>query len=102
MKTYSGTPITKEEILEDVPDTWSDIVSTLIDDLLANGWDGEFHQAKEKFGTLRFYIGQGSDTLYNLIDEAEQKTREICIVCGDKATTTSRGWITYCCDKHSN
>lgn len=102
MRTYNGTPITKEEILEDVPDAWNEIVSTLIDDLLANGWDGEFHQAKEKFGALRFYIGQGSDTLYNLIDEAEQKTQEICIICGAKATTTSKGWLTYCCDEHNN
>ena len=96
---YEGYQVTKQEVVGDLPMPWHPIVSNLIDDLFELGWDGDIHQVKEKFGALRFYIGQGSDEIFDRIDEAEGQTRKVCINCGKDAVGTSKGWVRYLCAK---
>lgn len=43
----------------------------------------EIRQIKEKFGTLRVYIGGGNDKIYALIREAEKRASETCEQCGN-------------------
>lgn len=97
---YGRTTTTKQEIINELPPGWSDLVSKLIDDMIAAGWDGRITQVKEKFGTLHFYIGEANDKVHDLIDEAEEQSSKICIVCGEPADGHTKGWFTYRCKKH--
>lgn len=84
--------------------------------LLQNGkedqkdWD-ELHgkplieavQVKEKFGTLRFYLGpvpmEYDDQVYDWIREAEKASARTCEYCGEPGTTRGGGWIRTLCDR---
>jgi len=59
-------------------------------------------QVKEKFGNLRFYMNSADDYIYNLIEEAENKSKFICENCGvetdGKHKITGR-WIINRCNK---
>ena len=44
-------------------------------------------QAKEKFGTLRFYMNSSTDTIDKLIIDAEKETEITCEDCGNKEGT---------------
>lgn len=58
-------------------------------------------QVKEKFGTLRFYIDIGTDEQNKMIDEAEDKSHELCEVCGAKGSPTKSDWIKTLCTEHT-
>lgn len=79
---------------------WYPLVQELVEDLKKLGWDGTILQIKEKFGGLRFYIGSGSEEIWNRIEEAEKKSYTICEVCGESGEVRSEGWIRTLCDKH--
>ena len=58
---------------------------------------------KEKFGTLRFYIGgvehKLADKIYKLIERAEQESVVTCEMCGTKDKVTTKGsWILTLCN----
>ena len=57
-------------------------------------------QIKEKFGGLRFYIENGSDTVYNYIDFAEHMSYKVCEKCGSPGKSRSLSWIKVLCDQH--
>lgn len=80
---------------------WYPLTVDLIRDLLEMGWDGELHQAKEKFGGLRFYIGEGSSEIYQRITAAERLSHETCEDCGAPGVARRGGWIRTLCDKHA-
>ena len=99
---FTGRPTTKEQILKCVPAGWHTIVNVLIDELLALGWDGQLFQAKEKFGSLRFYVGQATDDMYSRIREAEKDSANTCEVCGVPGKDRNiLGWIRTLCDEHT-
>lgn len=55
------------------------------------------HQIKEKYGTLRFY-SSGNDKIFDMIDKAEDKSWNVCEVCGtEKDIVHTMGWITTYC-----
>lgn len=56
-------------------------------------------QIKEKFGTLRFYVGGAPDHVYEAIDAAQRKSAETCEDCGAAGKRRSGGWIRTLCDK---
>lgn len=56
-------------------------------------------QVKTKYGGLRFYMTHGTDEIFELIDEAEDKSYEICELCGEKGKPRDIGWIWTLCDK---
>ena len=58
-----------------------------------------FTQIKEKWGTLRVYVNFGTDELYKLIDEAEDKSENVCEFCGteENVGTKLSGWILTTC-----
>lgn len=57
-------------------------------------------QIKEKFGGLRFYVYGATKEMYNLINEYEQKSYQVCEICGKPGYTRPTGWITTMCRKH--
>jgi hypothetical protein len=60
----------------------------------------QIRQVKEKYGTLRFYVDCGSDELYSLISEAEDKSAETCEQCGGPAKLRGHGWYYTACEDH--
>ena len=90
-------------VLQNVGPGWGKIVQRLIRDLFILGWDGQLHQIKEKFGGLRFYIGGGSDEIFDRINAAEDESFKTCETCGEPGQpTTEHGWIRTVCEKHTN
>jgi hypothetical protein len=81
---------------------WFQITKNLIDDLIKLGWDKRIGQAKEKFGTGRFYIGGATDPVWERIHKWEEETAYTCEVCGSQDESVSlRGhlWYTTRCNK---
>ena len=79
---------------------WKPLVDKLIADLRAVGWNGDIHQIKEKFGGLRFYIGEGNEKIWDLIDRASKESYTICEECGEPGIFRRGGWIKTLCDLH--
>ena len=101
------------------PDTWFQVLKELSKKIeyinLQNFGKLEIiaKQVKQKYGQLRFYYQINckqddiSDEEYNkiknevelLIKRAEIQIYNICVVCGGKATKTSKGYILRYCQK---
>ncbi|MBD3353576.1 MAG: hypothetical protein GF364_18980, partial [Candidatus Lokiarchaeota archaeon] len=57
-------------------------------------------QVKSKYGELRYYIDNGSDKINEVIQIAENKSRNICEGCGAPGNSVQvHGWIYTTCDK---
>ena len=57
-------------------------------------------QIKEKYGELRVYVDHGTDELYDLIDDATEKSCWICEECGKPGETKEvHGWLYTRCDE---
>ena len=79
---------------------WYPLVSTLVDDLFAAGWDGHLLQVKEKFGGLRFYISEVREYLSKIIFDAEQESVTICDECGGPGKLGGEAYFSTRCEKH--
>lgn len=65
----------------------------------------EIHQVKEKFGGLRFYVNFYTDELRTMIRDAEERSYNICEVCGkhiDKPITENYWIYAECEECHKN
>jgi hypothetical protein len=72
---------------------WYNIVKNLIADLIELGWNREVCQVKEKLGQLRFYIGEGSQQMFDRIQAAEEQSLKVCEISGDAGQLrTDIGW----------
>lgn len=82
-------------------DGWFELIKELSEKLEPLG--AVAAQVKEKYGTLRFYIegiSEGAfDEAYDLIDEAEEKSAEICEKCGQPGKLRGGGWVQTLCDE---
>jgi hypothetical protein len=78
---------------------WSNILDQLISELIKIGWDKDLHQCKEKFGGLRFYVGQTTPEMDTLISKAEREASKVCCACGVEATVTD-GCYEFCKSCH--
>ncbi len=58
-------------------------------------------QVKEKFGTLRFYMGIAHDGIRAAIDKAEAASAVTCESCGKPGCMrNNEGWFSVMCDEH--
>lgn len=90
--------LTREEALNSVGKGWSELINNLYD---AKPDDVEVWDVKEKFGTLRFYIGIAPDWYQDLVHYYEKKSATICEECGDTGKLrTDLSWMQTLCDKH--
>lgn len=84
-------------------DGWLQLIHDLIEELLAAGWDKHITQIKEKFGGLRFYIGSGTEEIFDIISKYENLSYETCEVCGETGELRKDlGWYRTLCDTHYN
>ena len=84
----------------EIAEGWYPLVNKLIEDLNKMGWDGDIHQIKEKFGGLRFYIGNGTEEILDRIWKAEEESYKICEMCGEPGKLRHGGWKKTLCDEH--
>jgi len=87
-----------------IPETWIPLVNELCTEIQKQCDKQDFQitcsQMKEKFGGLRFYVHIATPEIWELIDQCERKSIEICQECGCKNCNVSptSGWIIYLCD----
>ena len=79
----------------EVGDGWFNILKVLSERLEPTGAIAS--QVKEKYGTLRFYIYNGSDEAFDLIDRAEFASERTCEECGEPGKLTDGGWVRTLC-----
>lgn len=67
-----------------------------------NGYEASYpcaSQCKEKYGSLRFYLTCGTDEMFDLINEYEEKSSHICEDCGAPGKLRDEDyWILTQCD----
>jgi len=91
---------------------WYELIETLIQDIenwykenQPDEWETfKIIQIKEKYGSLRFYVGGTFEEVHDMIDEAEKKSYHICEVCGDYGEIKDIGgkWYKCVCNIHYN
>lgn len=58
-------------------------------------------QIKEKYGSLRIYVSWVTDEIFDILNNAEERSLKICEVCGKKGELRGKmSWIKTLCDKH--
>ena len=85
----------------EIGEGWYQLMHDLLEELLKTDWDKDIHQVKEKFGGLRFYIGSGSEEVYDIISKYEALSYKTCETCGETGELRRNlGWWRTLCDKH--
>lgn len=97
---FSGKKCTLESAKRCVGKGWGDLVEEAWRYCDENNI--AIYQIKEKFGGLRFYTEYQDITLGDIIDRIENKSFEICEVCGKKGYPREGGWIKTLCDECAN
>lgn len=59
-------------------------------------------QVKEKFGTLRIYLDNGTTEIREAINAAEAQSQLVCENCGAPGVLRTQGWLATLCDVHAN
>ena len=57
-------------------------------------------QIKEKFGGLRIYVDHGSEHVWDVINELENRSLKTCETCGRPGKVRPTGWIMTLCWRH--
>lgn len=98
---FSGRSLPLKDVKAQVGPGWGGLIDDLIADLFKLGWDGKVGQVKEKFGGLRFYIGEGSKEIHDRVTAAEDLSYKTCEACGEPGTPGSGKykWIKTYCDR---
>jgi len=60
----------------------------------------EVSQIKQKFGELRFYVGEAPSEVHEAIRIATEKSKTICEECGRPGRLAGKHWIATLCDEH--
>jgi hypothetical protein len=96
---------------------WWPLVRKLEEELNAIDPNFELVQVKEKFGSLRYYVGMVSanhdadkenageklERFHALIADAENESDHVCEVCGKTGETSAGryGWLKTLCEEHT-
>lgn len=91
-------------------DGWYWLIDKLCNLLMWDGKTGKERtnppiaaQVKEKFGSLRFYVGGADDKQHNFIEMAEYLSGSICETCGTtEEVFQTKGWIRTTCPDCEN
>ena len=59
-------------------------------------------QVKSKYGTLRFYMSSGTETIWNLITKAEKASASVCELCGNPGKLVGTTWLYTLCPYHEH
>ncbi len=91
---------------------WKKLYQPVIDK--AEELDVSIFQIKEKYGSLRIYLGGGPvddegnplldyetwEELRDMADGAEDESYYVCETCGDTGSLRGYSWMYTSCDKH--
>ena len=77
---------------------WSDIILDLHTKLIKENSEYYIAQVKEKFGTLRYYVGEMTNDGQIFIAQAENQSSVTCEECGRPGKLRENGWIRTLCD----
>lgn len=94
-----------KNIVFECGDGWYDILEDLAFNIKRIDVDCEVKQVKEKFGLLRVYVNSDFEEVYDLIHDAENKSKNICEKCGSdkdvilKAKPSNNYWLVNWCEK---
>lgn len=98
---YSDRAPIKDAYYFSVGEGWYEIIKNLIDELIADGWNKQICQVKEKFGGLRFYTNGGGENHYEIIAKHERLSYETCEECGSPGSERNvRECLFTLCDSH--
>lgn len=79
-------------------DGWFQLIKELSEKL--EPLDVVAQQVKEKFGGLRFYVEYGTDEVFDIIEEFEDRSFHVCEACGQPGVLrTDRHWYATLCDE---
>jgi hypothetical protein len=100
-KVFKGPILTAEYL--SVSEGWYDLIQSLIDELIALGWDRRVHQVKEKFGGLRFYVETIPEGGEEIITKYESLSYKICEKCGEEGQLRGGNgqWLRTLCEVHA-
>ena len=80
------------------PPGWLALVRALSGEIAERWPDVVVHQVKEKFGGLRFYVGNAPQECHAAISVAEATSRRTCQRCGaESAEIRGGGWLRTLC-----
>jgi hypothetical protein len=97
---FTDRPPITDSLFFVVGEGWFPLIKSLIEDLIALGWNKQVCQVKEKFGGLRFYINNGSDEIFDRIRKAEDDSLNICEKTGKPGyLRNDNGWLVTLCDE---
>lgn len=101
MEQIEPYSLTRKDIVGSVGKGWKNIVSELFDEVKLADPECRVVQVKEKFGGLRFYVENVTNTkVYDLISEAEGYASETCEICSKPAHIQSlNGWLKCICNE---
>ena len=90
--------ITREEAKRCVGEGWSGLIDAIFDQLPEEAF---ITCIKEKWGGLRVYVDGVDETVLDFLDEMEEKSYQICEVCGRPGKPREGGWVRTLCNKHA-
>lgn len=77
---------------------WRDLVFNCTRELVNAGWNKNLLQIKEKFGSLRYYIGSATEEQHKIISKYERLSYKTCQRCGSTdSVSQTEGWICTLC-----
>lgn len=98
---HKGDWLTFENAVKYVGRGWHGLILTGMRRMYDAGWNGEVRQIKEKFGTLRFYIGEANEEVRHLVADIEEETYCVCEDCGEPGELRlDLGWDRTLCNDH--
>ena len=95
-------------LFDEIPTGWrkafgKDFVEELRDACIETDFLNELFvtQIKEKYGSLRFYVGAAPEAVHQVIEKYEDISERRCICCGRPVDgpINNRGWIEPICER---
>ena len=81
-------------------DGWYKILDAALEKIQALAPGARVSQIKEKYGTLRFYLGSANGDAFDIADMAESLSEITCETCGDPGKVrNNNGWYMTRCEK---
>jgi hypothetical protein len=78
---------------------WRTLIDPLVE--LCQRNDVTVLQVKEKFGGLRFYVGEAPPAIHEAIRAAEKASYTMCENCGAPGRVRGGSWMRTLCDAHA-
>jgi len=99
---FPNKPPIKSRYFFSVNDGWLQLLKDMIEELVANGWDKQICDVKEKFGGLRFYTNAVNSKCQDIVSKYESLSFKTCETCGEPGEVRPSAWILTLCDKCYN